>query len=240
MDLDIRGFIETSLLDWDGKVVSTLYVPRCNFRCPFCHNFGLVNLPDQYDPVPFEKIKKYLISHKDFIDGICLTGGEPCLHKDRGLFEFLRAIKELDFLVKVDTNGTDPRALEEMINKKLVDYIAMDIKAPLDERYDKLSGVKTDLNMIKLSIKVIIESGLHYEFRTTVVPGLLSENDIEDIAKGIKDAERFVLQQFDPKNTWDINLRKVNPYSKEKLEGMMEAARPYVKNVSLRGVKDVK
>ena len=233
--LTIKGFTQTSFLDWDGKVVSTLYVAGCNFHCPFCHNSGLIEKPQEYETIPLEKIEDFLLERKDFVDGICLTGGEPTLHKKQGLFEFLRKIKGLGFQVKFDSNGMDPGCLGDLVARKMIDYIAMDIKGPLDERYDKLSGVKTDLTKVKESIKLIMESGLGYEFRTTVVPTLLSPEDVSDIAKDLKGAKKFVLQQFVSAHCWDESLRKVKPYAKEELEAMAKACKPYVENVLVRG-----
>jgi len=236
MSLAIKGFIETSFLDWDGKLVSTIFLPHCNLRCSFCHNSGLVENPDSFETVPISRIVNYLLKHRDFIDGICLTGGEPCLHKDQGLLEFMQQIKDLRFQIKIDTNGTDPDCLKKIIKQKLVDYIAMDLKGPLDERYDKLARVKTDLNKVKQSIKLIVESEIPYEFRTTVVPTLLDQEAVEDIVKNIPGAKKFVLQQFVANNTWDESLRGIKPYAREKLEEMVEAAKKYVAATSLRGV----
>lgn len=235
MNLEIRGFIETSFLDWDGKVVSTLYVPHCNFHCPFCHNSGLIEDPKQYDAFTVDKIEAYLKKHKDFIDGICLTGGEPCMHKDRGLFEFLHHIKDLGFAIKFDSNGNDPECLNKVIEEKLADYIAMDIKGPFDERYDKLSGVKTDLEKIKKSIKLIMQSGIDYEFRTTIVPSFLDEKEMRDIAEKIKGAKKFVLQQFVSKNCWDESFREIKPYERDKLEELQAIVKPFVEKVLIRG-----
>ena len=212
-----------------------MYVAGCNFRCPFCHNSGLIEKPSDYETVSLAHIEQFLLEHKDFLDGICLTGGEPCLHKNRGLFEFLKRVKDLGFEVKFDTNGTDPECLKKVIDQKLIDYIAMDIKGPLDERYDKLSGVKTDLGRVKAGIKIIRESRLSYEFRTTVVPGLLESKDIEDIAKYISGAEKFVFQQFVADHTWNEDLRAVKPYPREKLEEMVKVAKAYVANTFIRG-----
>ena len=235
-ELVIKGFIETSFLDWDGKIVSTLYVAGCNFRCPFCHNSGLIEKPGEYETIPLARIEQFLLEHKDFLDGICLTGGEPCLHKNKGLFEFLRRIKDLGFQIKFDSNGMDPECLKQVIDQKMVDYIAMDIKGPLDERYDKLSGVKTNLDLIKASINLIRQGGIAYEFRTTIIPAFLETKDIEDIAKYIAGAEKFVFQQFVAEHTWDENLRSVKPYFKEKLDEMVLVAKPYVENTVIRGV----
>ena len=235
-ELEIKGFIETSFLDWDGKVVSTLYVAGCNFRCPFCHNSGLIEKPQEYETIPLTKIEEFLLERKDFLDGICLTGGEPTLHKNKGLFDFLRRIKELGFQIKFDTNGLDPECLGQVIEEELVDYIAMDIKGPLDERYDKLSGVKTNLEKVKQSVKIIMESGVSHEFRTTVVPTLLESRDIEDIAKYLKGAEKFVLQQFVAEHCWAESLREVKPYDREYLEKIVNSCQPYIDNILIRGV----
>ncbi|MBN3033868.1 MAG: anaerobic ribonucleoside-triphosphate reductase activating protein [Candidatus Saganbacteria bacterium] len=234
--LEIKGFIETSFLDWDGKIVSTLYVAGCNFRCPFCHNAGLIERPHEYETIPLERIENYLLAHKDFIDGICLTGGEPCLHKGRGLFEFMKRVKDKGFEIKLDSNGTDPECLKTALDQKLADYFAMDIKGPLDERYDGLSGVKTDLAGIKESVKTIRESGVPHEFRTTVLPTLLGEEEIAAIAGYLAGAEKFVLQQFAPDHAWDEKLRSVKPYEKPELERLARVARTHVPNVLIRGV----
>lgn len=234
--LDIRGFQETSFLDWDGKVCSVVYVPNCNFRCPFCHNAGLIENPGQFEQIPAEKIVSYLKSHKDFVDGVCITGGEPSLHKNKGLLEFIRKVRGVSCEVKVDTNGADPDFIGELLSQKLVDYFATDIKSPLDKRYNKAAGVKVDLDKIKKSIDLIMKSGVLYEFRTTVVPTLHSETDIEDIAKYIKGAQKFVLQQFVPKETLDKSFEKIKAYQKEELEKTAEISRQYVPNTVLRGI----
>ncbi len=233
--MEIKGFRETSFLDWDGKIVSVIYLPYCNFRCAFCHNEGLIISPQQYEEISPERIKKYLLEHQDFIDGICVTGGEPSLHKDQGLYDFLREIKNMGFLVKVDTNGADPKFLNELMDKKLVDYIAMDIKAPLNEKYAELAGEKVNLSDIQESIRILLPAKVSYEFRTTVAPALSIE-DIGLIAKELRGAQKWVLQQFSPENCLDENYRKLKPYPKEKLEEMQKIAGQYINNVSLRGV----
>jgi pyruvate formate lyase activating enzyme len=231
--MKIKGMIEASFLDWDGKIVTTLFVPGCNFRCPYCQNWELIERPEKFDEIDFERIKKFLLSHKDFIDGICITGGEPTIYKD--LPDFIKQIKELGFLVKLDTNGSKPRMIKKLIDEKLVDYVAMDIKASF-EKYDITCGVKVDVEDIKRSTDVIMNSKIGYEFRTTVAPSIIDESDIENIATSVKGAKKYVLQQFIPKNAMDEKLRKVTPYEKEMFEKMMKKAKKYVKNAMMRGV----
>jgi len=235
-DLEIKGFIPSSFLDWDGKIVSTLFLPYCNFRCPFCHNAGLIDHPQTFETIFPERIKNHLLENRDFIDGLCITGGEPFLHKEQGLFEFIKNVKDLGFLVKMDTNGSDAEALSRALNEKLLDYVAMDIKAPLDERYQKLAGVKVDLSQIRQSIKIIRESGIHYEFRVTVVPGLLDTAEIEAIAEVVAGSEKLVLQQFSPAIARDENLRSIQPYISEKFTQLAENAKKFVPHTMVRGV----
>lgn len=232
----IKGFRETSFLDWDGKITSVLYLPGCTFRCPFCHNSGLIENPDQYDNVEPETIFRFLVDKKDFIDAVCLTGGEPCLHEKNGLPELLRQIKKIGMLVKLDTNGSFPGCLKRLAEARLLDYVAMDLKAPLDERYFKASGVKKYLPEVKESAKFLLESELDYEFRTTVVPGLISLADLPVLAAGVEGAKKLVLQQFVPDNCWDPAFRQIRPYEREVLEAMVAEAKPYVKEVVLRGI----
>ncbi|MFA5840411.1 MAG: anaerobic ribonucleoside-triphosphate reductase activating protein [Candidatus Margulisiibacteriota bacterium] len=236
MDLEIKGFHETSFLDWDGKIVSVVYLPLCNLRCPFCHNSGLVEAPQSYSTIPKEKIFAFLDDHLDFIDGVCITGGEPTLHKDKGLFEFAREIKNRGLLVKIDSNGTDPDCLQKLIDENLIDYVAMDIKGPINERYSNICRTKVDIEKIKKSIGLIMSRKIHYEFRTTVVPTLLSFEDVVGVARSIAGAEKYALQQFKAENCWEPEMLKIKPYSKEELELMAKAAQAYVSNTILRGV----
>lgn len=234
--LEIKGWNETSLLDWDGKVVSTLYVGGCNFRCPFCHNYRLVETPNEFATIPPETIKEFLVGHRDFIDGICLTGGEPCLYFKNGLPEFLAEIKALGLLVKLDTNGAEPECLRRLLADKLVDYIAMDIKAPLDQAYNKLVGLTAELDKIRRSIALIIGSGVDHEFRTTVVPKWLGKAEIEAIARVVSGGRRLVLQQFVPEKSWAVELRELKPYSAAEIQALVSAAQAVMPRTSARGV----
>lgn len=231
--MKIKGMIEASFLDWDGKIVTTLFVPKCNFRCPYCQNWELIEHPENFEEVDFERIKKFLLGHKGFIDGVCVTGGEPTIYED--LPEFIKKIRDMGFLVKLDTNGSKPGMIKKLIDEKLVDYIAMDMKASF-EKYDTACGVKVDVESIKRSIEIIMNSKIEYEFRTTAVPDITDESDIENIAASVKGAKKYVLQQFIPKNAMDEKLRNITPYEKDVFEKMMEKAKKYVKNAMMRGV----
>lgn len=229
--IDIKGWIETSLLDWDGKIVTVLFVGDCNFSCPYCQNWTLIEESEKIPGIPFEKIKDFFVERREFIDGVCISGGEPTIYSD--LPEFASKIKKLNFEVKLDTNGSMPDMLEKLIAKNLLDYVAMDIKAPF-EKYPLLTGVKADIKKIKSSINVLMNSNIGYEFRTTVIPTMLSENDILEIAKAVKGAKKYVLQQFVPTNVRDEKLRKIPPYEPEVLEKIAAVARQYVSCVKVR------
>jgi len=232
-EFEIRGFIETSFLDWDGKISSVLFVPKCTFSCPFCHNKTLVKEPESLEPVPIEKIEDFIKERKDFIDGIVITGGEPTLYS--WLPKLCKRFKALGLLVKLDTNGINPPMLSDLIGAKLIDFVAMDYKGPLDARYDKSIGTKTDLNKIKQSIKIILDSGIDHEFRITVVPTLHKKEDIVEMAKAIPKAKKLVLQQFVNKNTLDPEFEKIHPYEAEELKDFCQAAQQFVPNTILRG-----
>ncbi len=229
----IIGFIKTSLLDWDGHVTAVIYLPGCNFRCPFCHNREVVLSSDSMDEVPLEVIEEYYVANSEFLDGIVVTGGEPTVHAD--LPKLLSRLKALGAKVKLDTNGTNPDMLRDVIGSGLVDYVAMDIKAPLDEKYDDLAGVRVPIDRIKRSIEVLRGSGVDHEFRTTVVPILLAPTDVERIAAYIGGASKYAIQQFRPGDTLDANLAMVKPYPRGAILAMAENAKRYVRKVVVRG-----
>lgn len=232
--VNIRGFIETSFLDWDGKVTSVVFLPYCNFKCPFCDNGLLVESPEKLPEVKIEEIENFIRNRKDFIDGVVITGGEPTIHP--WLPDLIKRFKELGVLVKLDTNGTEPNQLTALIANHLVDYIAMDLKGPFNRKYHEAAGLKVDLDKIRESIKIIMNSGIDYEFRTTVVPTLHTETDIEEMAKAISGAKKFALQQFVPDHTLDERLRIISPYPKEKIMAMVEIAKKHVPQTVARGV----
>lgn len=195
--MTIGGLQKLTLIDYPGKIACTVFTVGCNLRCLFCHNPELVDQTRfNIGEIIEEKIFfDFLGSRKGLLDGVCVTGGEPTLHAD--LPDFFKKIKELGFLVKLDTNGTNPEMLAKLTSAKLVDYVAMDIKTSLQkDSYEKVTGVAVDFDNIKKSIAIITQSGLEYEFRTTVVPGLHVKEDILDIAEFIKGAKKYYLQQF--------------------------------------------
>lgn len=210
----IKGLVKTTLIDYPGKVACTVFLARCNFRCPYCQNPDLVAGYDGLPTITKEEVFERLKSRKKWLDGVCISGGEPTLNEE--LPEFLRKIKSVGFLIKLDTNGTNPEMLKKLLDEKLVDYIAMDIKAPL-ERYEEVVKTKVDLEKIKKSVEIICKSGVDYEFRTTVVPGLLSGEDIEKICLWLRGSKRYYLQQFRPDVTLDASFRKVAPYRREEM-----------------------
>ena len=236
MKIKIKGFIQNSLLDWEGKIVSTLYTPYCNFRCPYCQNAGLILSPAQYETFSFEVIADYLSKHKGWVDGICLTGGEPCLFDN--LPDFIKGIRDIGMQVKLDTNGTFPDMLRRVLEMGIVDYVAMDIKGPLDSQvYSRSTGIRNGklFEKVKETIKLIMESGIDYEFRTTVVPTLHEKADIIKIARYIEGARKYALQNFSNRETLDPEFGKIKPYDIEELKEMGKSASSYVKECVVRG-----
>lgn len=243
MEMQIKSFLETSLIDYDGKVSSVIFLPYCNFKCPYCHNKQLVLEPETLETIAQEKIFSYLKSRKDWIDAVVISGGEPTIHKD--LPELCKKIKNLDFLVKLDTNGTNPQVLKELIAKNLVDYIAMDIKTSLkQERYEKVTGTKIDLKAlekIKESIAIIktLKDSKSYEFRVTCVPNLVTKKDLLEIAQYLREQKAnkiLCLQQFQKQNLLDPNLYNTKPYTNAELNEFLEILKPYFEKIKIRGI----
>lgn len=231
----IRGITETSFLDWDGKIVTVLYSDECNFKCGFCHNWQLMCEPIKFPEKSWENIEAMLKEHADFLDGVCISGGEPTLEPD--LEPLIKNIRGLGLKVKLDTNGSRPEVLKRLLDKKYLDALAMDVKAPLDERYSQVAGCDVDLEKIKESIDLIKESGIEHEFRTTVVPTIHEKKDILDIARLLEGASVFVIQQFVPDNAWHPKLRAIKPYPNEFLLDLASEAKKFVKEVRVRGLR---
>ena len=231
----IKGFNPHTFIDWDGMLACVIYLPGCNFRCPFCHSSVLVKDPNSLKTVPLEYIEKFIKEKNGWIDAMIVGGGEPTLYDK--LPELLKEIKKMNLLIKLDTNGTNPEMIEKLISQGLVDYIAMDIKADLNPlSYAKATGSYVDIKAIRESIEILLNSKTEYEFRTTMVPTLVSSKDILNIAQAISGAKKYVLQQFDPKDTMDDKLLNVKPYTPEIIKQTASMAREFVENCSERGI----
>jgi len=230
--MKLGGWQRCSLIDFPGKVSAVLFTEGCSFRCPFCHNPGLV-LPQQFSPPQLseEIVLDFLKKRQGKLDGVVISGGEPTIHAD--LPRFMQTIKGMGFAIKLDTNGDHPDIIEQLIAEKLVDYFAMDRKASLP-RYEKISGVKIDPQDIVKSSQLIMQSGVPYEFRTTLVRELHPKEEAALIAQEIAGADRYVLQQFRPLITLDTKLQTATPYSDEEMDALCELARPFVKECSWR------
>jgi len=230
--MKIGGLQKTSLLDYPGILSAIIWTAGCNFRCPFCYNKQLVL--GKTEIISEETILSFLEKRRDVLEGLSISGGEPLLQED--IVDFTEKVKKLNYLIKIDTNGAFPERLKELIDKKLVDYVSMDVKAP-KEKYDQLAGVKIDISKIEQSIDLIKNEAPDYEFKTTAVPGMLDKKDIVEIAKWLEGSKQFYLQQFKSDSPLvSSKLNDVVPYSKEKLSEMLHEIKPFFKNCSLRGV----
>lgn len=219
------GLQKTSLMDYPNRIASVLFTPGCNLRCPFCHNWRIV-----VDPKPpflnEEAALKILEERKKFVDAVVITGGEPTIHKE--LPRFLRRLKDRGFLMKLDTNGFDAQVLEECL--PYLDYVALDIKTSL-EKYERLGAKDTD--ELRRTVEMLKVGKVEYEFRTTVVPGLVDEADMVKISELVKGARNFAFQQFVPDDILDRNLR-LKPHTREAIMNYAENMKKYVDNVTLR------
>lgn len=229
----IGGLQKFTLIDFPGKIAATVFLSGCNFRCPWCYSPELV-LPEKIKDHPRiseEELFDFLKIRQGTLDGIVVCGGEPSINKD--LPEFIKKIKKLEYAIKLDTNGSNPDMLQELIKKKLIDYVAMDIKGP-KEKYEKISGKKTNINDISKSINILKSSGIDYEFRTTLVPGLLKKEDIAGIARWISGAEKYYLQNFRPEKNLDPKFQKIKPYSDKEIADIFKAVSPFFKICKIR------
>lgn len=207
----IGGFIPFTLSDFPGRISAVVFTQGCNFRCPFCHNPSLV-VPELFSqPIYEESILNYLETRRGKLDGVVVSGGEPTIQC--GLIEFIKKIKELGFLVKLDTNGSNPEVVEDLITQRLIDYCAMDIKAPWS-KYSELSGVKgIDISPIQKTLEILSNSPIEIEFRTTFAQPLLNENDIEEIRSYLPQGTPLKIQKFNPHHALQKDLFLLNSSS---------------------------
>ena len=228
----IKGWQKTSLIDYSPFTASVIFVGGCTFKCGYCHNPELVMGYSDIPSIKQKEILDYLEKKKIWIDGVCITGGEPTIYKE--LPKFVSKIKQLGMKVKLDTNGTNPPIIEKLLRKKLVDYVAMDIKNVLD-KYHHVAGVPVETDKIQQSIDLIKNSGIDHEFRTTVIPSLVGKKEIFQIGKWLKGSKKFVIQNFRATRPLiDNSLRELQSYSKEDLEEMKDIASEYFEEVEVR------
>ena len=232
--MQIYGFNKTTLLDYPEHIAATVFTGGCNFRCPFCHNSGLVLNPAEQNEISEEAVLEHLERRKGILEGVCITGGEPTLQPD--LIGFIRKIKELGYLVKLDTNGYRPDVVGQLLRFELLDYVAMDIKAS-KEKYACVAGVQElELTRIEQSVDLLKNSGIPYEFRTTVVKGIHEIKEFEEIGRWLYGCRAYYLQAF-RENENVIGGQMFATFSSKEMESMTDTARKYIDNVALRGVE---
>jgi pyruvate formate lyase activating enzyme len=227
----IAGYLPTTLIDWPGRLAAVVFLPQCNLRCRYCHAGALLN--DPAETIPIESLLEHLESRRGWLDGVVICGGEPTLWPT--LPALCDVLRREGLAVKLDTNGTRPERLEELIELKLVAAVSMDLKAPLDARYHLACGDQTPLEAIDRSIDLIMSSGLEYEFRTTVCPLFIGPAEIHAMGRRIHGARKWILQRFEPAFALDPHLRQVLPYDMATMEALAEIGRQYVARCQIRG-----
>ncbi len=224
--MQIAGIHKNSFVDYPGRIAAVIFTRGCNMDCWYCHNRHLINSAAEMNK---EEILEFLYERKNFLNGVVLTGGEPLLQE--GVLDFLCSLKQTGLPVKLDTNGSFPEVIESAIKGKLLDYIAMDIKAPY-EKYSLVTPV-FDIASVKKSARLIMRSGINYEFRTTFAPNLIAE-DIENIAEEIKGAEKYCIQQFKKSEGMRAKIAP-EPHGLTEIAKAETLARKYIENVIVRG-----
>ena len=232
--MHIKALLRASLIEYPGHIADVAYVGLCNFRCPYCHNVDLVLHPHTLPDIEPAEILDELKARRGFIDGLVVTGGEPTLQPD--LIEFLTDVRQLGLAVKLDTNGYRPDVLQECLERQIPDYVAMDIKSSFG-KYELVAGVPVRTELLRRSMALILRSPIEYEFRTTIVPGLVDTHDVRAIARAIHGAKRYYLQCFRPGRTlsWEKG-DSLAPPSPELMRHMAGLAAHHVREVGIRGL----
>ena len=229
--MQIKGIQKTTLIDYPGKIACTIFLGGCNFKCGYCYNSEIVF--NRTPSISEEEVFDFLSNRTKYLEGVCITGGEPTINRD--LFDFIKRIKKLGYLVKLDTNGTNPEVVELLLNNNLIDYIAMDIKSS-EKNYSKITQTNVNIEKLKKTIKLIMESDIEYEFRTTVLPNF-SENEMTEIGLMIKGSKNHYLQQFKTTKTMiNKGMENMETNDKKQLEEFKRIMSNCVENVQIRGV----
>jgi pyruvate formate lyase activating enzyme len=229
----IRGFIESTLLDWEGKVAAVVFLPGCNFRCGYCHARHLVEPAPSDEAIPLEAVLLSFQRQRGWLDGVVISGGEPTVHP--GLLSFIRQFREQRIAVKLDTNGSRPDVLEQLLALGVLDYVAMDVKGPLDGKYAEIARAPVDLAAIRRSIEILIRGETPYEFRTTVCPDMLDADEVERTAMAVRGARVYYLQAFRPVNCLDRHLEDARPYNPDQMRELCRRAARHVQRCVVRG-----
>lgn len=237
--MKISGLQKLTLLDFPGRVAAIVFTGGCNLRCPFCQNSPLVLSPETVPCVSEEEFRQFLRRRKGLLDGICVTGGEPTLHAD--LPEFIASVRDAGYLTKLDTNGTNPAMLEQLLREKLLDYVAMDIKAG-PQNYARVCGLDNGaeaerlLEHVRLSARLLRDSGVDYEFRTTAVNGLHTEQDFAEIAQWLSGCNHYYLQQFRDCPEVLLENHPFSAFSDEEMRKFLEIVQKEIPQAALRGL----
>lgn len=228
----IAGLVKSSLIDYPGKVAAVVFTQGCNFRCGFCHNAGLIRpeAPNPKSQIPELDVLEFLGSRVGKLDGVVITGGEPTIQPD--LVEFIKKIKKLGFFVKLDTNGSSPSVISNLYTNNLVNYVAMDIKNS-PKRYQETCGADYS-EKINESVELITASGVDYEFRTTVLPAFHNKESMEELAKSIKGAKRYVVQNFRNGEVLNASLKGARSFTRVELNELKNIAEKYIDDVQIR------
>ena len=231
--MKIGGLQPVTLLDYPQKLAAIIFTAGCNMRCPFCHNPDLV-IPENIEKshlLDESELLTYLQKRKKYLDGLVITGGEPTMQPD--IIDFCRKVHEMGYAIKLDTNGLMPEVLEKLLEEKLLDYLAMDLKGPVD-KYEKFCGIKADCDKINKSIKIVKDSGLPYEFRSTLVKGLHDKDDVAEMAKAIKGAKLYYLQNFNFQDRLVDSGFSGKSFLVKEMENLAKIAQEFVKNCKIR------
>ncbi len=233
--MHIAAIQKTTLLDYPGKLACTVFLPGCNLRCPFCHNAGLV-LPEQLrqerKEITQEELLEFLSRRKGKLDGVCISGGEPTLYDD--LPELIRAVRKMGFLVKLDTNGTNPQMLEALMDERLLDYVAMDIKNS-PERYRETCGGVDVLEQVQKSAALLMAGNVEYEFRTTVAGPLHTVESVARIGHWLRGAKQYYLQAF--VDSGNLVGQGIFPLTETEIQALRQAVLADIPNTRIRGIQ---
>lgn len=231
--MDIIGFKESSLSEWDGKVSSIIWTAGCNWRCPYCHNHKMVINHDSIDRIDKKTIFDYIKSNEGWIDGICISGGEPTLQPD--LKEFINEIKELNLLIKLETNGSKPDIIKELIESELIDCLALDIKHVPGSKLLNITGDNNIYSVLQ-SFNVSFNANIEVEYHTTICPSFIKKEDIKEMAEFLHNKGIWILQQYDPTDVLDEDRAGKHRYCNDELDEIVEVAKQNHKNVIIKNI----